>query len=151
MSNIETFDDLPENYDLRLTNLLDEAIPHDVIVSFYYVAVSKNPSNNYRWELHRDGRLYITRHSGKNPSFEITFDKPLPKKPTKILSKDKISALYKRFEETKFFEQPKFRKVFVQGGSYVILRVRRNNSLYEVVYENVESPLIDYLYSITEK
>lgn len=150
MTKAETYDHIPADYDMRLTHIIAEPMTGDVIVSFYYMAVSKNPRANYRWELHSDGRLFVTHHSGKNISSEITFDRPLPKKPVKILSKNDITALYAQLKKSKFFGQPKFQKIFVEGGSYTILRARDKSSVHEVVYENVESPLIKYLYSITQ-
>ena len=149
VTNIETFDQLPEDYDPRLTAILSEPISDGVIVSCYYIAASKNPRNNYRWELHQDGRLFAVQHSGQNPSFEITFDQPLPSQPTKILSKDEIQTLYSQLEQAKFFDQPKLQRIPVEGGIYVILRVRQGDRTHEVVYENVENPLFKYLYSIT--
>jgi hypothetical protein len=149
MSQIETFDQLSESYDSRLTDIMRQSIPGDVIVSFYYISISKDYSPNYRWELHQDGRLFLVHHSGKNISFDITFDHPLPLKPTKILTKSQIQALNSQFEQAKFFEQPKFQKrLNVEGGSCVIVRVRHGDKSHEVVYENVESSLIEYLYSI---
>ncbi|MFP5271145.1 hypothetical protein [Coleofasciculus sp.] len=150
VTNIETFDQLPEDYDPRLTAILSEAVPDNVIVSYYYIAASKNPRNNYRWELNQDGRLFAVQHSGQNPSFEITFDQPLPSQPTKILSKDEIQTLYSQLEQGKFFDQPQLQRISVEGGNYVILRVRQGDRFHEVVYENVENPLLEYLYSITD-
>jgi hypothetical protein len=150
MIKIETFERLPENYDSRLTPILREPIRDDVIVSFYYIAASKNPSPNYRWDLRRDGSLFLTRHSGRNPTFEVTFDRPLPKRPTKVLSQDEIEALRAQFERADFFNQPGFQRIFVEGGNYVIVRARRDGMAHEVVYENVESPLVVYLYSIAQ-
>ncbi|HEY9650705.1 MAG TPA: hypothetical protein V6C95_08585 [Coleofasciculaceae cyanobacterium] len=149
MTQIETFEQLPENYDSRLSDILRQQIPDDVIVSFYYISAAKDYSPNYRWELHTDGRLFLIHHSGKNISFDVTFDRPLPVKPTKILTNDQIQALYSQLEQARFFQQPQFQKrLNVEGGSCVIVRVRRDNRFHEVVYENVESPLVEYLYSI---
>jgi len=150
VSNIETFDQLPENYDSRLTAILREPIPEEVIVSFYYMG-ARNPYPNYRWELHRDGRLFLVRHSGQNLTFEVTFDQPLPLEPTQILSNAEIQALYSKFEQVEFFEQPKLqRHLYAQDGSSVIVRARLGDTFHEVVYENVEGPLVEYLYSITD-
>lgn len=151
MDTIETFDQLPKNYDPRLTALFRDSVPEDVIVSFYGVAAGKNPKSNYRWELHRDGRLFVVRHSGKNPSYEVTFDRPLPKKPTKILSQEKIVEIYTQLDKVDFFNQPKLqRRPKVFDGGYAIVRVRRGAEFNEVVYENVRGALEDYLYSITQ-
>lgn len=151
VTNIETFDQLPEDYDSRLRAILREPIPDDVIVSFYYMAAAKSPAPNYRWELHRDGQLFLVRHSGQNLTFEVTFDQPLPLEPTQILSNAEIQALYSQFEQVEFFEQPKLqRHLYAEDGSYVIVRARLGDKFHEVVYENVEGPLVEYLYSITD-
>jgi hypothetical protein len=148
MPKVETFDQLPENHDSRLSAILSEPMSDDVIVSFYYIAVSKNPRANYRWELHRDGRLFVVHHTGQNPLFEVPFDQPFPAEPARILADDEIHALYAQLEQANFFEQPELQRIFVEGGSYVVLRARRNNIFHQVVYENVEGPLVEYLYSV---
>jgi hypothetical protein len=149
MTQITTFERVPEDYDPRLTAILSDPIPNDVIVSFYYMAASKNPSANYRWELHRDGRLFVVHHSGQNPSYEITFDQPLPTQPTKTLTNGEIRELYAQLDRSDFFSQPGLqREPRARGGNHIVLRVRRGDTIHEVVYQNVEGPLVEYLYSI---
>lgn len=149
MTQIEIFDQLPANYDSRLTDIVRQPMPDDVIVSFYYISAAKDYSPNYRWELHQDGRLFLVHHSGKNIAFDVTFDRPLPLEPTHILTQAQIQALYSQFEQARFFEQPKFQKrPNVEGGSIVIIRARRGDIFHEVVYENVEDSLVEYLYSV---
>jgi hypothetical protein len=148
MTNIKTFAQLPENYDSRLTAILSEPIPDDVLMSFYYIAAAKSPHPNYRWDLHQDGRLFLVHHSGQNVSYEITFDQPLPLQPNTILSNDEIETLYSQLEQAKFFEQPGFQKTDAKDGNYVVVRVHMADKFHEVVYQNVEDPFVEYLYSI---
>jgi hypothetical protein len=148
MTQIESQSQLPKDYDSRLTTVLSQPVPEDVIISFYYMAAAKSPHANYRWELHRNGRLFLVHHSGKNISFEVTFDQPLPSKPTKVLTNPEIQALYTQLEQANFFTQPGFQRINVKGGTYVIVRARRGEEFHEVVYENIEGPLVQYLYSI---
>ncbi len=151
MDTIETFDLLPANYDPRLTAIFRDSVPVDVLVSFYAMAAGKNPGNNYRWQLYQDGRLFAIHHSGKNVLYDVTFDRPLPKKPTKILPQNKILELYAQFDHVDFFHQPKLqRRPNVYDGGYVIVRVRRGEEFNEVVYQNVGGKLEEYLCSITE-
>lgn len=149
MTQIETFDQLPDNYDPRITTILSDPMPEGVLLSFYYIVASKNPRPNYRWELHRNGQLFLVRHSGQNPSFEVPFDRPLPSQPSQQLSDTDIQNLYAQLEQASFFDQPKLQKrTNVEGGSYVIVRARCDDTFHEVVYENIEDPLVEYLYSI---
>jgi hypothetical protein len=151
LADIERIDRLPEDYDSRLTAILREAVPDDVIVSFYYMAAAKNPSANYRWELHRDGRLFLVHHSGRNPTYENTFDRPLPKEPTKVLKESDIRALYDQLDQAGFFTQPTLQRVSsAQGGAYVVVRARDGDRVHDVVYQNIENPLIKSFYSIAQ-
>lgn len=150
MVKIETLEQLPHGYDPRLAAVLSEEVPDDVLVSFYYMNASPDPSANYRWELHRDGRLFYVEHSGKNITFENTFDRPLPKRPTKRLTDGDIRALYDQFDRADFFRQPGLQRPSpTEGGVYVVVRARRGDKVHDVVYENLEPPLVNYLYSIT--
>lgn len=151
MSDFESFERLPAGYDRRLTAVLAEEMPEDVIVSFYYIGAGKNPSANYRWQLHEDGRLFLSRHSGQNLRSDVIFDRPLPNHPTTVLTADEIDDLYAHFEQSDFFQQPGFqRNPRAEDGSYVIVRARQDSRTYEVVYQNVEEPPVDYLYDIGE-
>ena len=148
-AEIESFDQLPQPYDYRMETILSEPSPESTIVSFFYVAF-RDPRPNYRWELHQDGQLFFVRHSGQNIS-DVPFDRPLPLQPTKVLSSAEIQALYSQLEQADFFEQPKYqRRPRVEGGGYVLVRARRGDTFHEVVYENVEGPLVQYLYSLAD-
>lgn len=150
MTTIQTFEQLPPNYDPRLTPILRESVPDNVIVSFYYMAAAKNPEANYRWDLHRDGRLFLVHHSGKNPTYENTFDRPLPKTPIHVLTDSDIGTLNNELDQSGFFDQPALQRTSsAQDGAYVIVRARRGDKVHDVVYENIENPLVKYLYSIT--
>lgn len=155
MGQIETFDRLPNEYDSRLNAILSEPLSPDIAVSFYSLAVSKNPKSNYRWELYKDGRLFVTYHSGTNLTYEEPFDQPLPTKPTKTLTDSEVNTLYQQLERARFFEQPELQRTRAKGGSFIILRARRfdadeDGMIHEVVYQNVESSLINYLFTITD-
>ncbi len=154
MSGIETFDHLPEKYDPRVTDVLRQPLPADVIVGFYYMAAAKNPSANYRWELRRDGRLFLVHHSGKPAATGVTYDRPLPAKPAKVLTPAQMEKLRAELERAKFFEQPELQMTATKDGAYVIVRARRGEPPHEVahdvVYQNVEGPLVDYLYTIAD-
>ena len=150
MANIETFAFVPPDCDPRILSLLREPVPKDVIVRFYYMAASKSPRANYRWDLHSNGQLFVARHSGTNLTMENTFDRPLPKTPTKRVTQDDIRSLYDQLERADFFNQPGLqRPAPTEGGAYVVVRVRRSDQVHDVVYENIESPLIQYLYAVT--
>ena len=84
---IETLEHIPDDYDPRLTSILRDAVPDDVLVSFYNMAISETPHGNYRWELHRDGRLFVAYHSGEKKGIEKAFDRPLPKRPTREIGR----------------------------------------------------------------
>lgn len=150
MAETETFDELPPGYDARLDAVLREPVPDDVIVRFYYMAAAKNPAVNYRWDLRRDGRLFLARHSGNNPSYEITFDQSLSDKPVMTLRDNQIDALNDQFKRSAFFQQPRLQRLAnAQDGFYVVVRARRGDHLHDVVYHNVDNPPVKYLHSIT--
>jgi hypothetical protein len=151
MVEVNKRDQVPRDYDPRLTAILQEPVPDDVLVRFYYMAASKNPSANYRWDLHRDGRLFWVRHSGKDVTYENTFDRPLPKKPSRVLTEVEMCALEGQVERAGFFEQPGWQKPSLsRGGAYVVVRARRGDQIHDVIYENIENPFVEYLYSLTD-
>ena len=151
MSETKSDNALPANYDSRVTTLLDQPLAEDVTLAFYYLNAGRSPHPNYRWELHRDGALFLVHHSGKNLQFDVTFDQPLPKSPTKTLSKAELAELDRKLEETKFFGQPGYQaNTRAEDGDIVIVRARRGSDTNVVVYENLPSPIVDYLYTVAQ-
>jgi hypothetical protein len=150
MTRIQSHDTLPEDFDARVTKLLAEPLPDDVLVGFYYVAAGKSPHPNYRWQLTQDGALFVVHHSGKNPSFDITFDRPLPEKPTKRLDDGAVRALMAELDRADYFRQPAYQvDPRAEDGAYVIVRARRDGAVHDVVYHNVEGPLVQFLFGVT--
>jgi hypothetical protein len=150
MTHIRSHETLPSEFDSRVTSLLAEPLPDDVLVAFYYVAAGKSPHPNYRWQLTRDGKLFVVHHSGKDLRYEVPFDQPLPRKPTKLLDDGAVRAVMDELDRADFFRQPGYQvDPRAEDGAYVIIRARRDNGIHDVVYHNVEGPLVQYFYGIT--
>jgi hypothetical protein len=141
---------LPSPFDQRVDAVLAEPVPDDVVVRFASVARAKLPFTNYRWDLNREGALFYVKHSGTNKVHWTTpFDRPLPARPSRSLGKAKVAEVLDELRKQGFFAHPGYELTEgTRDGQYVIVRARQDDRLHTVVYENVKSPLLDYLYGL---
>jgi len=140
---------LPDSLDKRVAAVVAAPVAADVLLSYAYVARAKSPSGNFRYELHEDGRIFSVEHSGAGRDWQVPFDEPLPDEPERVVDAKKIAEVRRVLEEHGFFAHPGYEaRVGTKGGAYTIVRARKNGELHTVVFENVKSPLLDFLYDL---
>jgi hypothetical protein len=151
MSTSNLRGNLPENFDIRVRRVLDEALGADVVLAFDRVAMAKSPRTNYRFTLSATGAMRYVQHSGAGGDWQVPFDRPLPDKPSKQVDPAKASALVAGLESAGFFTHPGYEAdPRAEDGSYYILRVRKGQALHTVVYQNVEPPRMGELSALAD-
>ena len=99
--------------------------------------------------LLRDGRFFTIAHSGDNPQADIPFDQPLPTSPAGTLSIAKRDEIAARLDAEHFFTQARHQAdPRAEDGAFVVLRARGAGGEHAVVWENVEPPLVEFLFTV---
>jgi len=142
-------DRLPSTFDVRVTRVLEEALPDDVVLALDHVAMAKLPYSNYRFQLRRDGGLYYVQHSGKPGDWQVPFDRPLPTAPDRRLGAAEVERLLDAVEAAGFFGHPGYQaNEAAEDGSYWIVRARRGGDVHAVVYQNTQPEPVPLLISV---
>jgi hypothetical protein len=128
---------LPTPFDARVTWVLESALPEDVVIEFSLVSMGKLPYGNYRWRLHRDGRLFYQQHTRKPGDWQVPFDQAWPGKSALRLDANEIAALVDKLESAGFFRHAGYQAdPNVDDGAFYIVRAR-DDSVNTVVYQNI--------------
>lgn len=137
---------IPEALDVRLQRRDTEALPAGAIVRFQVISRAKDPSNNYRWLLYEDGRWFMAWHSGDTSGdWQIPFDTELPANPTRTLPRNVMDEIRQKLKEANLpGQQPYQRDPTVEDGSYYVVTALVDGREYEVIYEAVYPPLVEY-------
>jgi hypothetical protein len=141
---------IPENIDIRLKNRDINPLPKDALLKFQVINRGKNPQYNYFWILNEDGKLFLARHSGDTSSnYSIPFDTDLPKEPTKILPANVVQEVKKQLQQADFLQQsPYYLDQTVDDGGFYIITARIDGKEHTVIYEALQTPLVQFLETI---
>jgi hypothetical protein len=143
---------MPASIDPRVTALLDEPMPADVVVRFAEISRTQDQTANERWDLHRDGRLYFVRHSDDKTS-TASFDRPFPQKVSRKVDDKHMREIFMAFAAQRFAEHPGYETVpGATGGTFVIVRARSTRDakdLHTVVFDASRPDLLDFLETVT--
>jgi hypothetical protein len=137
---------IPEDLDVRLQRRDTEALPAGALVRFQVISRAKNPSNNYRWLLYDDGRWFMAWHSGDTSGdLQIPFDTELPAEPTRTLPRNVMSEVRQKLSDANLpGQQPYQVDPTVEDGSFYVVTAMVDGREYEVIYEAVYPPLVEY-------
>lgn len=142
---------LPTPFDVRVTRALELPLAADVVVAFAHVAMAKSPATNYRFELHRDGRLFYTQRSAKAGDWQQPFDQPLPAAPSTTVAEADVAALLQTLEAGGFFDHPGYQaNPQVEDGSFWIVRARRGADVHAVVFQNTQPDWLPRLTALSD-
>jgi len=143
---------LPASIDPRVTALLDEPMPADVVVRFAEISRTPDQTANERWDLHRDGRLYFVRHSDDKTS-TASFDRPFPAKVSRKVDDKHMREIFMALAAQHFADHPGYETVAgATGGTIVIVRARSSRDakdLHTVVFDASRPDLLDFLETVT--
>jgi len=137
---------IPQRLIDRLGDLITGPVPSDVVVALADIGRVKDPSQNVRWQLAGDGRLFLVRHGGIDSS--VAFDRPLPTTPTATLPADEVSALLAAVKDAGLFDHPGYEEVPASGGTLLVIRARKGADVHTVVLVNVRTPLTERLQAV---
>jgi hypothetical protein len=127
--------------DVRLQRRDTSPLPDGVWLRFQAINRGKDPSYNYRWQLHEDGRWFNAWHSGDTSDWQTPFDTPLPDQPTAELPATLLHQIREQLLLAQFMTQPPFQQdKTVEDGSYYVVTAQRDGQTHEVIY-NAVSPL----------
>jgi hypothetical protein len=140
---------IPQTLADRLPDLITAPLPDDVVLALADVGRVKDPSQNVRWQLTSDGRLFLVRHGGTNRS--VAFDRPLPAKPTATLPPDEVATLLAAVNDAGLFDHPGYEEVPASGGTLLVIRARRGTDVHTVVLVNVRTPLTERLQAVAQR
>lgn len=137
---------VPEELDIRLERRDVVPLTQDALIKFQAINRGKDPSVNYRWVLYEDGQLFLARHSGDTSNWQTPFDTDLPTTPTKRLSAEMVTSVIEELQKARFSEQPPYQAdPTVEDGGFDIVTARVGTEVYEVIYEAVDTPLLEFL------
>lgn len=142
---------LPSPFDVRVTRALAPPVADDVVLAFAHVAMAKSPTTNYRYELHRDGRLFYVQHSGKPGDWQQPFDRALPATAARTVPAAEVAALLDELERVGFFDHPGYEaNPQVEDGSFWLVQARRAGDLHTVVFQNTRPDYVGRLAAIAD-
>jgi hypothetical protein len=146
VSSETTAGPIPENLDIRLQRRDTEPLPAGALVRFQVISRAKNPSNNYRWLLYEDGRWFMAWHSGDTSGdLDVPLDTELPSTPTQTLPGNVMDEIGQKLNEADLpGQQPYQADPTVEGGSYYVVTARVDGREYEVIYDALYPPLVEY-------
>lgn len=142
---------LPTPFDKRVTTFLEMPVPDSIVVSVAMIAKGKDPEYNYRWILTADGKLFYVHRSKNTNDWQVPFDRPLPVKPTRIMTDAGLKDIQTMLNKANFFSHPGYEyEVGGEDGEYLVVCARKDGRLHTVVYENSSISLVDYLESLIQ-
>lgn len=142
---------LPASFDVRVTTVLAEPVPDEVVLAVANVQAGPSPRFNHRFALTADGRLFHGRHSGKGGDWQVPFDRPLPSAPAARVPATEVARWIDRLDAAGFFDHPGYEAdPRAEDGSFVIVRARRAGALHAVVYQNLRPEPIGELAQLAE-
>ncbi len=131
------------------SNFSAAALPESVVVDFQVVSLGKNPANNYRYQLHDDGRYHYVQHSGELN--DIAIDGELPSEPTRHFEALVVDNVKFLLNELDFVRQDVYQDgAASRGGSYAVVTARVDYVVHQVTYRNVSNELTTYLKELTQ-
>ncbi|MCL4869975.1 MAG: hypothetical protein KJ063_13495 [Anaerolineae bacterium] len=135
-----------DHHDTRLQRRIISPLPEGVLLRFQAINRGKDPSYNYYWQLHEDGRWFHVWHSGDTTEWQTPFDTPLPDEPTTIFPEPVMHQIREQLVEAQLMDQPRYQQdATVEDGSYYVVTARQNEQVYEIIYEAVSPPLVAFL------
>jgi len=138
--------------DVRLQRRDTSPLPEGIWLRFQAINRGKDPSYNYRWQLHEDGRWFNAWHSGDTSDWQTPFDTPLPDQPTAELPATLMHQIREQLSLAQFMTQPPFQQdKTVEDGSYYIVTAQSDGQTHEVIYNAVSPPPVPFLEKIVHQ
>ena len=143
-------DTLPETLSMQLQNRADLLSEGVAFLSFQMISRTPDPSANMRYVLTAEGTMRLDHHSGNVAEYsELPFDREFSEAETKQIPRFKMDALEALLSQPDFFQEAKYQQnAAVEGGSYFVVKVQRDDQSHEVIFDAYESPLVSFLWNL---
>lgn len=140
---------LPRRLSPKLEQRDTRPLPSEALLRLQKISRGKNPSNNYRWVLFYDGRVFHDYHEGDESDWSSPFNDDLAAEATEKLGTETVNNVEEWLRQENFLEEPPFQvDENIRGGDYYIVTARLAGQIHEVIYAAVFPPLIDNLWTL---
>lgn len=140
---------LPKRLPPRLEQRDIRPLPLQALIRLQQISRGKNPSNNFRWLLFLDGRVYYDVHHGGESDWSSPFADDLAAEPLQTLAAETVASVEDWLRQEDFLNEPPYQvDDSVRGGDIFVVTARLDDRLHEVIYAAVYPPLIDNLWSL---
>ena len=140
---------LPKRLSPKLEKRDTRPLPPEALIRLQQISRGKNPSNNFRWLLFLDGRVYHDVHHGGESDWSSPFTDDLAAEPLQTLAAETVADVENWLRQADFLDEPPYQiDENVRGGDIFVVTARLDDRLHEVIYSAVYPPLIDNLWSL---
>lgn len=142
-------DDVPQPL-LDVVGSRDEpTLDDDALVGFELISLGPGTGDNFRFVLHRDGRLFAAANDpAATDGSEGPFNVPLPTTPTSTVPDEVVAYIEQLLTDDLQRLDGYVGDEAVRGGQLLIVTARHDGGVRELWYRNTSTDLTDALWNL---